>query len=330
MKKIGWIQVFSKKYGGVMFAEESRDILSKHFDLELVDLEARFFKQFRYLKLPESLFYLLRLGGKKDLWIRDFYSTLTLPFDRTKGKNVVVVFHIDFSQFPRLSRPFLILLEKLFFYRGLRKADAIVVISDYWENHFRGRGYKNIYKVYWGPDLNDFDISSEEVSDFKKKYKLEGKPVIYLGNCQRAKGVVEAHEALKDLDAHFVTSGRRQVQIPAPNLNLEYREFLKLLKASTIAITMSKFTEGLCYTTQEAMLSGTPVIGSGKGGMRELLEGGGQIVCPDFNLLREKVEYVLRHPEAREKMGRDAYEYAKKFTRERFEKEWLEVMNKLI
>ncbi len=330
MNTIGFIQVFSKKYGGVMCLDQSRDILSQYYDLELVDLGARFFKHLRYLKLPESLLYLLKLKGEKDVWIRDFYSVLTLPFDRTKGKNIAVIFHIDFSQFPLFSRPFLILFEKLFFYRGLKKADAIVVISDYWEKYFRERGYKNIYKVYWGPAIKDFDISQQEINAFKKKYKLEDKPILYLGNCQRAKGVVESYDALKDLDVHLVTSGRRQVKIPALNLNLERREFLTLLKASSIAITMSKFKEGLCYTTQEAMLSGTPVIGSGRGGMRELLEGGRQIICPDFVSLRDMVEYLLRHSEEREKIGKDAYEFAKQFTRERFEKEWLAVMDKLL
>jgi len=313
-----------------MCLDQSRDILSQYYDLEFVDLEARFFKHLRYLKLPESLFYLLKLKREKDLWIRDFYSVLTLPFDRTKGKNIAVIFHIDFSQFPLLSRPFLILLEKLFFYRGLKKVDAIIVISKYWENYFRERGYRNIYKVYWGPKISDFDISYEEVRDFKKKYNLEDKPIVYLGNCQKAKGAVEGYDALKDLDVHLVTSGRKQANIPALNLNLERREFLTLLKASTIAITMSKFKEGLCYTTQEAMLSGTPVIGSGKGGMRELLEGGRQIICPDFNLLREKVEYLLSHPDIREKIGKDAHEFAKQFTRERFETELLAVIKNVI
>lgn len=330
MKKIGWIQIFSKRYGGVVYAEQSRDILSKHFDLELVNLEAKYFKKFKYLKLPESLFYLSRLKGEKDLWIRDFYSIITLPLDRTRGKNIAVIFHIDFSGFPLLSRPFLILFEKLFFYRNLKKVDAIVVLSEYWKNYFLKRGYKNIYKIYCASDVNDFNISEQEVIDFKKKYKLEDKPIIYLGNCQKAKGVVESYQALKDLDVYFITSARRQVKIPALNLNLEYREFQTLLKASSVAVTMSKFKEGWCFTTYESMLSKTPVIGSGKGGMRELLEGGGQTICSDFSFLREKVEYLLNHPEIREKMGDDGYEFAKKFNLERFEKEWLSLIEKII
>jgi len=312
-----------------LYNQQAKKVLSKYFDLELVNLEARYFKKFRYLKLPESFYYLLKLKGKKDLWIRDFYSTITLSFDKTKGKNLAVIFHIDFSGFPILSRPFLVMLEKLFLYRNLKKVDTIIVISEYWRNYFLKRGYKNIYKIYNGFNLVNFDISEQEVLEFRERHNLLGKPIIYLGNCQKAKGVVESFRALKDLDVYLVTSSRRQVKIPTLNLNLEYKDYLKLLKASSVVITMSRFKEGWCRTAHEAMLLKTPVIGSGLGGMKELLQGGEQIVCEDFKNLREKVEYLLNHSEVRGKIGKDGYNFAKKFTLERFEKEWLNLIEKI-
>lgn len=330
MKKIGWIEISSKRYGGIVYNQQARKLSAKYFDLELVNLEAKHFKKIRYLKIPESFVYLLRLKDKKDLWIRDFYSTITLPLDKTKGKNLAVICHIDFSGFSLLARPFLILFEKLFFYRNLKKIDTIVTISEYWKNYFLKRGYTNIYKIYCGFDLNKFNISEQEIIDFKKKYKLEGKPIIYLGNCQKAKGVVDAWRALKSLDAYFVTSSKRQVKIPALNFDLDYREYLKLLKACSIVLTMSKFKEGWCITAHEAMLLKTPVIGSGLGGQRELLEGGNQIVCKDFKNLKEKVKYLLEHSEIRERMGENGYNFAKNFTKERFEKNWLKLIHKIL
>ncbi len=38
-------------------------------------------------------------------------------------------------------------------------------------------------------------------------------------------------------------------------------------------------------TALKAMLCGTPVVGSGRGGMRELPQKGGQIICRDFGEL---------------------------------------------
>ena len=241
-----------------------------------------------------------------------------------------MVHHLDFSGFPLISRPLLNLLKKFFLYPNFKKADVVVTVSEYWKNHLVKRGYKNVYKIYNSFNLSDFNVSEQEAIDFKKKYNFQDKPIVYFGNCQRAKGVKESFKALRDLDVSLITSGERKVKIPAMNLNLKNRDYLKLLKASSVVIAMSKFEEGWCRIAHEAMLLKTPVIGSGRGGMEELLEGGKQIICKDFNQLREKVEYLLNHPELRERMGEDGYNFAKEFTLERFEKEWIDLINKII
>lgn len=328
IKKIGWVKITSKRYGGVIYGEKVREILSENFDVELINIDSKYFKR-GYFKGPEILFNLLKLKGKKDLWIRDLYTLITLGFDRTRGKNLAMVYHIDFSASPIFAKPIECIFEKII-YCNFKKVDAILTISEYWKNHFLQRGYKNVYKISPSFNLADFDISENETSEFKKEHKLEGKPIIYLGNCQKAKGVVESHRVLKDLDCYLITSGEPMVKIPTLNLNLSYINYLKLLKASSVAITMSKFKEGWCMTAHEAMLLRTPVIGSGLGGMKELLESGKQIVCEDFNSLREKVEYLLNHPEVRNEMGKAGYNFAKEFTLERFKKDWIELINKLV
>jgi len=330
MKTIGFPTISIKKYGGDIYTDRVKEALGTSFNVETIGITAKHLGRHRYLKFIEFFYNLCKLKGEKNLWIRDFYSTISMPFDKTKGKNMALIFHIDFSGFPVISRPFLRFMERFFLYRDLKKADFIVTISEYWKDFFVKKGYKNVYKIYCGFNLNNFNISEQEVIDFKKKYKIDGKPIIYLGNCQRPKGVVESCKILKDLDVHLVTSGRRQVKIPAINFNLEYREYLKLLKASTMAITMSKFKEGWCMTAHEAMLCKTPVIGSGLGGMEELLEGGKQIICKDFKNLREKVEYLLKHPDARRNMGENGYNFARGFTLEKFKENWLNLIKKMI
>lgn len=323
---IGWPgPITSKKYGSIAYEAPLRDVLSKNFDLDFIDVEGRYFKN-KYLKAVEFLFNLFKLKGKKDFWIRDFYSTVVMRPNKTQGKNLVIIHHIDFSGFNFIPRIVLNLLKNLFFYSNLRKADIIVTVSEYWKSYLEKRGYKGVYKIYNSFNVSDFYISEKEVSDFKKQYNLEGKPIIYLGNCQKAKGVVESFEALKDLDVYLVTSGEKKADIPAINLNLEYRDYLKLLKASSIVVTMSKFEEGWCRTAHEAMLLKTPVIGSGLGGMKELLEGGKQIICEDFKNLKEKAEYLLKYREEREKMGENGYGFAKEFTLDKFEKEWTDLI----
>ncbi len=328
--KIGWPEISLKRYGGVIHREYVRNALSKDFDLEFFNLEAKYLKRFRYLKFLESFFYYLTLKGEKDLWVRDFYSTVALNKKKTKGKNLVWIHHLDFSGYPIISQPFFNLLNNLFFFRNVKKADYVVTMSEYWRKYFSDLGCKNVYKIYGGFELEKYNITEKEAEDFKKEHNLLGKPIIYLGNCQKGKGVVDSYNALKDLNAYLVTSGEERVKIPALNFNLGYRDYLKLLKASSIVLTMSKFKEGWCRTAHEAMLLKTPVIGSGSGGMAELLEGGGQIICSDFKNLKEKAEYILNSSDVRKKMGEKGFNFAKNFSIENTKKNWINLISKII
>ena len=329
MRDIGLFTIFSKVSGGNTYKRQIIDAVSGSFNVSYVNLEMTHFKN-RYFRALESFTKLLSFKGKKDLWIRDFYSIAAFRKKNTQGKNIALIFHVDFSGFRLLPRILLPLVEKILFYRQLRKMDAIVVISEYWKNYFLKKGYKNVYKIYCGFDLKNFNITEQEVLDFKKKYSLEKKPIIYLGNCQKPKGVIDSYNELKNLDAYFVTSGKRQVKIPALNFDSDYKTYLTLLKVSSVVITMSKFKEGWCMTAHEAMLLKTPVIGSGRGGMRELLEGGGQIICADFKELKKKVEYLLNNLKESEKICETGYNYAKDFTIERFGQEWRDLIKNIL
>ena len=57
--------------------------------------------------------------------------------------------------------------------------------------------------------------------------------------------------------------------------------------------------------------------------MRELLEGGRQLICEDISELSYLVDVAM---ENREKLGESGYNFAKDFTVERFEKEWARVL----
>ncbi len=326
---IGWIETIFKKNGGIIYGQSARDALGKNFDVKLLVPQSVYFGRFRYLKVLELVWDLGRLEGKKDVWVRDFYSVLTMPFDKTSGKNIAMIHHDDFSGYPAPSRPMFKIAQQVF-YINLKKADAIVTVSEYWQQYFLKKGYRNVYKIYNGFMVGDFNILEEDVLDFKKRYNLLAKPIIYLGNCQRAKGVVESYKALKDLDVHLITSGKRQVKLPALNLDLDYKDYVTLLKASSLVVLMSKFREGWCRTAHEAMLCQTPVIGSGLGGMRELLEGGKQIICSSFEDLKKEVAYLLEHQDKRNMMGVDGYHFAKAFTMERFNNDWLQVIKKIM
>jgi glycosyltransferase involved in cell wall biosynthesis len=70
------------------------------------------------------------------------------------------------------------------------------------------------------------------------------------------------------------------------------------------------------------MMMGVPVIGSGFGGMGELLSGGGQKIVTDSSLLGKSLDEVLMDRE----IGLRGKEFAESFTRERFDKSCLDLI----
>lgn len=331
-KKIGWISISSKMDGGNIYGAQARKALSSEFDVELVHLGAKYVYKYlksRYLKPFEWIFNFARLRGKKDLWVTHSFLDLALfSLSRVEGKKLALIYHIDGSVFPWFLRPGFYLVEKIF-YNNLKKADVIVTMCDYWQNHFLSRGYKNVEKIFVGFPAADFNISEQEVADFKRKYKLEDKPIIYIGNCQRAKGVEDAYEALKDLDVYLVSSTKKEVDLPALNLDLDHKEYLKLLKASTMGVFMTRFNTGWDMSAQEMMFFKKPVLGTGPAGAGELMRKAGQIICTK-DQLKEKVEYLLARLEERERLGQTGYDFAKDFTIEKFNEDWLKLIREVI
>ena len=112
------------------------------------------------------------------------------------------------------------MLEKIF-YHHLKKVDAIVTISKYWQNHFGERGYPNVHLIYNAFDTDQFHFEAEEIRAFKKQFRFEGKPIVYLGNCQRIKGVVEAFEQLKEYGGHPRNQWTKRGE--SPGLKFEFR-----------------------------------------------------------------------------------------------------------
>jgi len=313
--------------GGDLYRRYLFEALRKRFNVEpLGILLGRGNWLFQRTKLAWRLF---RLKGVNDVWIRSFLSTITLPVDRTAGKNILLIHHIDSRDTyePVLSTLLLgksYLLER-FFYHNLYQVDAVVAVSKYWKEHFEARGHPNVRVIYNPFEVASFTFTEQEIANFIQRHGLAGKPIVYIGNCQRGKGVVEAYEHLRGMGLNLVTSGDKKVNVPAMNLSLNYRDYQRLLKASSVVVTMSKLKEGWNRTAHEAMLCKTPVVGSGVCGMKELLDGGQQIVCRSFSELRQCVEYALEHPE----LGEKGYDFAKNFTVERFESDWIELIEEV-
>jgi len=320
--KVLLIPSTSKRYGGDLYEEEVVQVISSEFDVNMKQVIPSTAKTNHLLAVPKYFHNLYDLKHEQAaVTIRSMNNPFFLA---NNTKNVVIAYHYD----TRFCHPLVRVhahLTYLSMYRQRHKIDRLVVISDFWADYFRARGFERITIIRSAVDPKEFVVSKEEVEAVKTKYGLHGKKVIYVGNPLRKKGTDKVAAVLKDKGYLLVATGNSDTELPALTLKLEFREYAALINSIGLAITMSQFNEGWCRQAHEAMLCGVPVIGSGFGGMKELLDAGGQPVCTDFDLLPELVEKTYGDKALGEK-GRVA---ALKYSATTFSEDWLQVIRDL-
>jgi glycosyltransferase involved in cell wall biosynthesis len=313
----------SKKYGGDLYEAEVGEALREACEVKTEQVIPSAAKMNRVLALPMYFMNIWRLrAAPVDVIIRSMNNCFFLP--RTI-KNIVIAFHYDTAFCHPLVKVhhWLTLMAMV---RQRKKIDRLVVISEYWKEFFRRYGFEKIDIVYSAVNPAEFVVAPEELAAFRQKYRLTGPNLIYIGNPQRKKGALEVYEALKDSGYKLVASGNADVEIPVRTLKLDFREYVMLLHSVDLVITMSQFNEGWCRQAHEAMLCSKPVIGSGRGGMRELLDAGGQIVCENFSDLPRLVKTALGNRE----LGKKGREAALKYTYAEFTQKWRDVVAKVV
>jgi glycosyltransferase involved in cell wall biosynthesis len=308
--------------GGNTYDFQAAQALASRFDFEMDETA---------VKKPgeHALHYWMRMLRSPvpngDVVIKELYAVV-FSKQNSYGKTVAMAHHID----DELGKN---KLKHRWFFKKLKKKlpvlDLVITVSEFWEEYLRKLGCKKVKIIYNSFDLNEFNITGDQVFQFKKKYGFDDRPVIYIGNAHRLKGANDTYNALKNSGYSLVMTGSKnhETDLPVKFLNLNRSEYLILLKASDVVITMSKVTEGWNRIAHEAMLSRTPVIGSGIGGMRELLEKGGQKIITDFAGLPLAVEDALQN---KNKFGEQGYSFASRFDHKYFINEWVSTIQKLL
>jgi glycosyltransferase involved in cell wall biosynthesis len=241
-------------------------------------------------------------------------------------KYIAMIHHID----DRLERKSV--WHRWYFSRlkkRLAALDLVVTVSDYWAGYLRSLGCRNVRVIHNSFDPSHYRATAESVSGFRAKFGLAAdRPVVYIGNASRQKGVHKVYEALKDQGYLLVMSGPRNdaSDLPVRYLSLEREDYLLLLQSCDAVICMSEMKEGWNRIAHEAMLCGTPVAGNGAGGMLELLEGGRQAVVGDPAELPGIVRQLLAR---REQYAADGRSFAERFNLDYFRSSWLTAVESL-
>lgn len=311
----------TKKYGGDLFEDEMEEAFQsaghnvKEFN-PVPQGQGRLHKVPGYLK---NLMTISDQARNSDFVLRAMNHVF---FMESQPKQIVVAYHYDTAY----CHP----LVKAHHYMTLRSlignkanVSTLVVISKFWQDYFYNLGFKNIETIYCGFDKNEFVVDPKTVEILRQKINPGDKKIVYIGNSQMKKGADKAYEALKDRkDILLITSGNKDVELPCLNLDLNRKEYLAFLSLSDVVVTFSQFKEGWNRVAHEAMMMGVPVIGSGLGGMGELLSGGGQMIVTDPAILGTALDTVLNDRE----IGSRGKEFAESFTRQRFNKSCLQLV----
>lgn len=308
----------TKKYGGDLYEDELEAALQPQHEISTFNpVDPNLGKVAGLPKYIYNLKKIQNLGMDFDYVLRPMNHTF---FIGPEPKQVVIAYHYDTAY----SHP----LVKLHHSWGLKSMIAsrnnihkVIVIAKYWQDFYANLGFKNIELLYCSFDLSQFEIPESEVESFKERYQLNGKKVVYIGNAQKKKGADFVYEALKDTDYFLITSGNSDIDLPVLNLKLKHRDYLCLMKAAGLVVTYSQFKEGWNRVAHEAMLLKTPVIGSGSGGMGELLSGGGQGICSNPADLKKSIDLLYGNKD----LGIQGYEFARQFTIEKFNAKALEI-----
>lgn len=206
--------------------------------------------------------------------------------------------------------------------KKLKKLDRVVTVSKYWKNYLEQEGCENVVIIYNSFNPSKYYFEANAIADFRNSLGFEkDKPLIYIGNAGNGKGVHEAYEALKDSPYQLVMTGRvnESKHLNVKFLNLPSREYRMLIASCDVVLAMSRMSEGWNRIAHEAMLCKVPVIGTGSGGMKELLEGGEQHISKNFEHLPDLVKNSLKN---KDELGQKGYQYASQFDMDYFQNSW--------
>ncbi len=220
--------------------------------------------------------YFLKTSKEVDIDIMD-YRAATWCSKRHRGKRVIIMFHFDLEENRKKRK------QQFFFNRFLRNAKGakIVVNAQYWKDYLENLGLDNIEVIYCAYDVEHYKPYLSKKA-FLKKHGLPDKPIIYLGKNSRPK-TWNAYQMVKSLEKDYliITTGPRK-DFPGPHhLDLDFEDYCSLLYCCGVTLLLPQFSEGWSRIAHESLICGSPVIGNGKGGMRELLEKTNQPVLEE-------------------------------------------------
>lgn len=208
-----------------------------------------------------------------------------------------------------------------------KKFDKIFAVSDALTESFRQNGIENVETMHNGIDISSFSVNTEKITEFKNKYDLQHKKVMFFGGrISIAKGgrvainlLIELNKIMPDILLLIVGQRDQRINDLLTKARvagveakvkftgwLDRTEIISAYGASDVVLVPSLYLDPFPTINLEAMASRKPVIGTCFGGTPEVVFDGktGFIVDPnDITTCIEKTKLILDDKNLSERFG---------------------------
>ncbi|GAB4400574.1 MAG: glycosyltransferase family 1 protein [Anaerolineales bacterium] len=254
--------------------------------------------------------------------------------------SVVTVYDVSFALFPESFRPFNRWYLTTMTRRSVRKARAVLAISQNTANDLGrlwGIPRDKIHLAYCGVDDIFRPVPGGEVQAFREARGLPAQYILFVGTLEPRKNVVRLVEAFallkkQGLPHKLVLAGGRgwmyePIFAAVERLGLESevvfpgfvpRQELPLWYNGAAVFVYPSLYEGFGLGPLEAMACGTPVVVSDRASLPEVVGDAGLTVPPDdVSALAEAMAAILREPTLAARLRERGLRRARGFTWER-------------
>ncbi|MEW6094915.1 MAG: glycosyltransferase family 1 protein [bacterium] len=320
-----------------------RDLETPNFKNRVFRCRAQFLEDWLWEKLHLPIEVIM---GKVDV----FHQTIP-PFPpQLFGKSIVTLYDLGPKRFPNLLPDKWVSKFEHNILITLKKVDFIISISHHSKNYIIESlkiPEERIRVIYLGVSEKYHPINDKNIlHNIQKKYNIDRKYILYVGNLEPHKNILRLIEAFYELknntncEYNLVIVGKKsglyeEIFKKVKELKLEKdviftnevpEEDLPSLYSGAEVFVLPSLTEGFGLPAVEAMACGTPVIGSNTTSIPEIVKDAGILVNPlNVAEITQAMEQVLSNTTLQNELRKKGIQRAKFFSWDKTAQETLEI-----